>query len=195
MHPYASLLQPSNVRRLDSRMNTAVPIEPPEGSLLLQLQRSGSYADCYTIQIPIAVTQREYVEAFYTTPLFKAERFVLRLLARKPSSDQDAKDLALGKKDTFAVWHVAERSPEQLLLTDQTGRTSSWLMAAPEPTATAAAATRLFFGSAVTSRTNRRTGKQEFGSVFHALLGLHKLYSRQLLQAAASRLLSAKPAL
>lgn len=179
-------------------MSIAVPIEPPEGSLLLQLRRSGSYADCYTIQLPIAVTQAEYVEAFYTTPLFKAERFILHLLARKPSSDQDAKDLALGKKDSFAMWRVAERSPEQLLLTDQTGRTSSWLMAVPERTSTATTATtatRLFFGSAVTARTNTRTGKQELGSAFHALLGLHKLYSRHLLQAAGASLLAAPPAL
>ena len=176
-------------------MSIAVPIEPPEGSLLLQLRRSGSYADCYTIQLPIAVTQAEYVEAFYTTPLFKAERLILHLLARKPSSDQDVKDLSLGKKDSFAMWRVAERSPEQLLLTDQTGRTSSWLMAVPERTFTATTATRLFFGSAVTARTNTRTGKQELGSAFHALLGLHKLYSRHLLQAAGARLLAAPPAL
>ncbi len=178
--------------RRNPRMDTAVPTELPEASFLLQLQRSGCYADCYTIQVPISVTQAQFVEAFYTTPLFKAERLILRLVAFKPSTDQDASDLAQGKKDSFAVWRVSRRSPEQLLLTEQTGRTSSWLMAVPDPTTLPEAKTRLFFGSAVTSRTNPKTGKRELGFVFHALLGLHKLYSRHLLQSAASRLLAGK---
>ena len=172
-------------------MSKAVPVEPPETSLLLALRSGGSFTDCYTIQLPIPVTQAQFVEAFYTTPLFKAERFVLKLLARRPSTDQDARDLAQGTKDTFAVWRVAQRSTEQLLLTDQTGRTSSWLIAQPD-SATAGKTTSLFFGSAVTGRTDAKTGKQEFGSVFRALLGLHDLYSRRLLQAAASRLLSSR---
>lgn len=172
-------------------MSTAVPVELPESSLLLELRRGGSFTDCYTIQLPIAVTQARFVEAFYTTPLFKAERLILKLLASRPSTDQDARDLAQGTTDTFAVWRVAQRSPEQLLLTDPTGRTSSWLMARPDP-ATSGKATSLFFGSAITGRSNAKTGQREFGFVFHALLGLHDLYSRRLLQAAASRLMASR---
>ena len=172
-------------------MSMAGPVELPESSLLLALRCGGRFTDCYTIQVPIAVTQAQFVEAFYTTPLFKAERFVLMLLASRPSTDQDARDLAQGTTDTFAVWRVAQRSTEQLLLTDQTGRTSSWLMARPD-SATSGKTTSLFFGSAVTGRTNAKTGKQEFGRVFHALLGLHDLYSRRLLQAAAFRLMASQ---
>ncbi len=176
-------------------MSMAVPVKLPESSLLLELRRGGSFTDCYTIQVPIAVMQAQFVEAFYTTPLFKAERLVLKLFAASPSSDQDARDLAQGTKDTFAVWRVAERSTEQLLLTDRTGRTSSWLMALPD-SATAGKTTSLFFGSAVTARTNANaaanTGKPAFGFAFHALLGLHGVYSRRLLEAAASRLLASR---
>ena len=174
-------------------MSIAVPIEPPESSLLLELRRGGSYADCFTTRLPAVVTQAQYVEAFYTTRLFKAERLILLLLAFKPSTDQDAKDLANGRQDSFAVWRVTQRRPEQLLLTDQTGRTSSWLMAVPDRSASSETTTRLYFGSAVTGRASTRTGKQEFGAVFHVLLGLHKLYSRLLLQAAASSLLAGPP--
>ncbi len=172
-------------------MTVAVPTDLPEAALLRQLQRNGGHTDCYTTQLPISVTQAQYIEAFYTTSLFKAERMVLRLLAFKPSTDQGARDLAQGRSDAFAVWRVAQRRPEQILLTDQTGRTSSWLMAVPDE-GPAGGATRLFFGSAVTSRTNHTTGRRELGLVFHALLGFHKLYSRLLLQAAAARLLAGK---
>ena len=172
-------------------MSKAVAVELPESSLLCALRNSGSFTDGYTIQVPIAVTQAQFVEAFYTTPLFKAERFVLKVLASSPSTDQDARDLAQGRNDTFAVWRVAQRSTAQLLLTDRTGSTSSWLMAVPDPTAPGTR-TSLFFGSAITGRTNAATGKREFGFVFHALLGLHDLYSRRLLQAAASRLMSGR---
>ena len=170
-------------------MSGAIPVEPPEASLLWALRRGGSFVDCYTLPLPIPVTQAQFIEAFYTTRLFKAERFVLKVLASRPSTDRDARDLAEGTKDTFAVWRVAHRSAEQLLLTDLTGRTSSWLMAAPD-SATAGKTTSLYFGSAVTGRTDAETGKQTFGFAFHALLGPHSLYSRRLLQAAATRLLA-----
>ena len=173
-------------------MSPAVPTELPATALLWQLRQDGSHTDCWTTQLPIGVTQAQYVEAFYTTPLFKAERLVLRLLARKPSTDQGARDLAQGRCDAFAAWRVAQRRPDQILLTDQTGRTSSWLMVVPDRGPSAGTGTRLFFGSAVTGRRNHTTGQREFGLVFHALLGFHKLYSRLLLQAAAARLLAGK---
>ena len=54
--------------------------------------------------------------------------------------------------------------------------------------AASAAATRLFFGSAVVARPGGKSGKPELGLGFHALLGFHKLYSQALLRAAVSRL-------
>ena len=158
-------------------MILAVPAQPPDPSILLELRRQGYLTDCYSLEVPAPVTQAQFVEAFYTTPLFKAERFILKALALRPSTDQDAKELAAGTKDTFAVWKVVHRTPEQLLLKAQIGRSSSWLMAAPEPLSNGKKTT-LFFGTAIAGRT------------FHAVLGLHDLYSRLLLQAAASKLAS-----
>ena len=71
------------------------------------------------------------MEAFYTTAVFRVERLVLRWVLSKPSSDRDARLLAEGARETFAVWQVEARDADQLLLADVTGRTKSWLMSAP----------------------------------------------------------------
>lgn len=170
-------------------MPVAVPIELPESTLLHDLRCGGCFADCFTTTIPLAVTQAQFVEAFYTTPLFRAERLVLRFLAGRGSTNEQASELANGSRATFAVWHVAARATDQILLTDETGRTSSWLMAVPAQ-AQHVPSTRLFFGSALKPRSVSQTGLPEFSPVFHALLGMHTIYSRHLLQAAAARLLS-----
>lgn len=169
-------------------MPIALPIELPESTLLAQLRRNGSYADCFTLTLPMAVTQAQFIEAFYTTRLFKTERLILRLLAGKGSTDEQAAELAAGSGSSFAVWQVTERAEGEILLTDETGRTSSWLMAVPNFTSRGSS-TRLFFGSAIQPRRAYATGGQpQFGRLFHALLGLHNLYSRRLLEAAAHRL-------
>jgi hypothetical protein len=169
-------------------MPVALPTELPESSLLAQLRRNGSYTDCFTLTLPIAATQAQFIEAFYTTKLFKAERSILRLLAGKRSTDEQAAELAAGSGRSFAVWQVTERTAGEILLTDETGRTSSWLMAVPNLTSSGSN-TRLFFGSAIKPRRASIAGGQpQFGRLFHGLLGLHNLYSRRLLEAAAHRL-------
>jgi len=61
-------------------------------------------------------------------------------------------------------------------------------MAAPQPSSKGQKTT-LFFGSAIAGgRTNQEAGRQQFGLAFSAVLGLHDLYSRLLLQAAAKKL-------
>jgi hypothetical protein len=55
------------------------------------------------------VSQVEYIFAFYTTALFRLERVILRLIASKPSTDDDALMLAQSKVDAFAAWRVEER--------------------------------------------------------------------------------------
>ena len=52
--------------------------------------------------------------------------------------------------------------------------------------------TRLYFGSAVVPKRASGSARPQMGFAFHALLGLHRLYSRLLLQAARSRLLSSR---
>ena len=72
------------------------------------------------------------------------------------------------------------------------GRTRSWLMALPVNATAADERTRFYFGSAVVPRKNARSGKPEMGFAFSALLGFHRLYSRLLLRAARSRVLSGR---
>ena len=172
-------------------MPAAVPTKLPETTLLAQLRATGSYADCFSLSIPRVVTQAAFVEAFYTTALFKSERLLLSILAGKSSTDRQALELACGTRNSFAVWSVTQRTEKELLLTDQTGRTSSWLMASPEAF-NGRPSTRLFFGSAIKPKRNPSPGEEpQFSRLFHALLGLHKLYSQKLLEAAATRVANA----
>ena len=154
----------------------------PAQSLLGRYEQPGTYADCYTTHLPGLASHAQFVEAFYTSPLFKLERFLLGVLASRPSTDAEARLLALGERSTFAAWRVEARAPNEVLLS--AGRTRSWLMVVP-PAKGSGSRTQLLFGSAVVPR--RRGG---LGAGFRALLGFHKLYSRALLFAAWSRLSS-----
>ena len=102
----------------------------PSEALLNRYRASGAYADCNVTEVPHAVTHPEFVEAFYTTAVFKLERLLLRLFVSRPSTDVQAGELARGELDSFAAWSVEERAPNQVLLSDFRGRTRSWLMVA-----------------------------------------------------------------
>lgn len=156
----------------------------PTGALLEKFNAiAGAYTDCFSAEIPTLVTFTEYVRAFYTTPLFKLERLILKLLVRKPSTDAQARELADGVRNSFAAWTVEDRNENQLLMCDFLRRTRSWLMAVPTENGT-----RLYFGSAIVPVQNPKTGKPSLGFLFRALLGFHKIYSRMLLQSARSKL-------
>jgi hypothetical protein len=154
------------------------PCDIPATAFLLKYQDGQGYADCFCTDIGGRVSQEEFVRAFYTTRLFKVERALLAVFASRPSTDADAARLAAGEATEFAAWRVEAQSDGQLLLCDVTGRTRSWLMASPHPDG---AGTRLYFGSAVVPRASAAKGRMGFG--FHALLHLHRLYSRLLLRA------------
>jgi hypothetical protein len=154
----------------------------PDRAFLQGYSRAGAYADCFVTELPRAVTQAAFVEAFYTTWLFKLERLLLRWFVARPSTDAQARELAKGARDAFAAWDVERRDHEQLLMCDMAARTRSWLMTEPSGTGT-----RLYFGSAVVPNMGA-DGKPRMGGVFRFLLGFHKLYSRLLLRAAARRL-------
>lgn len=159
----------------------------PDGALLGNYVSGGAYTDCYATDISGAVSQAQYVMAFYTTLVFKLERLILRWAVSRPSTDVQARRLAEGSIDTFAAWHVENRSENQLLMSDFRDRTRSWFMVSPVA-ADSGARTRLYFGSAVVPVRNPRTGRSSLGSGFRALLGFHKLYSAVLLYSARSRL-------
>jgi hypothetical protein len=161
--------------------------ELPQEALLGRYLHGGAYADCYVTEMARRVSHAEYVEAFYTTALFKFERLLLSWLVSKPSTDAEVGQLAAGSRDSFAAWSVEGRSTDQLLLCDFRGRTRSWLMTAPVTNGTAEC-TRLYFGSAVVPAAGARSGTRSLGFVFRMLLGFHKMYSRALLHSARSRL-------
>ena len=173
-------------------MTSIQPGELPSAALLRRYQHGGAYADCYFTDVAGAVSQSAFVEAFYTTPLFKVERAILKWFAARPSTDIDARRLAEAAVDSFAAWSVEGRTADQLLLADYTGRTRSWLMAAPVVGHAGGASTRLYFGSAVVPRVSARSGKRDLGFTFRALLSFHKLYSRALLSSARARVLTTR---
>ncbi|HTU65873.1 MAG TPA: hypothetical protein VMF52_07985 [Steroidobacteraceae bacterium] len=145
----------------------------PAHALLQEVARNGGYTDCYLTAVPRAVSHAEFVAAFYTTWLFRLERFILAQLVGKPSTDDEAHELARGERERFAAWSLDARSPDQLVMLDFQSRTCSWLMVEP-----AATGTTLYFGTGIL----RLTGG------FRALLLFHRLYSRALLATARSRL-------
>jgi hypothetical protein len=155
----------------------------PPDALLHTYREAGAYTDCYSTEIAACVLHATYVEAFYTTWVFRLERLLLKWLVAKPSTDDEARRLSRGETDAFAAWTVEARARDQLLLADYVGRTKSWLMSAPG----SEAGTRLFFGSAVVP-VRDRSGRPTLGRPYRALLGFHKLYSRILLTATAEKI-------
>ncbi|MDO9474861.1 MAG: hypothetical protein Q7J28_17595 [Caulobacter sp.] len=158
----------------------------PPGALLGRYGAGGGYSDCFVAVVPGRVSQAAYVEAFYTTALFKLERLVLAVLVSRPSTDLEARRLAASETERFAAWTVEAREADQILLCDFMGSTRSWLMsvvdtAAPSPT------TRLYFGSAIVPRK----GGGGLGAGFRAMVPFHRLYARALLKTAVRRLMSA----
>lgn len=155
----------------------------PDDALLRAYAKDGHYTDCFATDLPVGVSQARYVEAFYTTALFRLERWILSWAVARPSTDAEARQLAAGARDAFAAWRVEDRRDDQLLMRDVfTHRTRSWLMTAP-----AGRGTRLYFGSAVVPKVDR-DGSTSLGASFGLLLGFHTLYSRALLGAARRRL-------
>lgn len=157
--------------------------EPPERSQVQAYRQRGAYTDAYYLDLPFGVTLDDYIEAFYTTPLFKCERLVLALLVAKPSTDSQARALACRESLRFAAWTVEAREPDQILMCDFLSKTRSWLSCQALP-----GGTRLWFGSVIVPERIYPNGKVWLGFGFHALLGFHKIYSKALLSAAGQRL-------
>lgn len=152
----------------------------PASALTQNHAREGSYTDCFTTALPRAITHAQYVEAFYTTWVFRLERWILAWAISRPSSDAEARELAHGRRERFSAWAVEARAENQLLMRDEfTKRTKSWLMTEALPDG----GTRLYFGSVVVKEPHGGIGGK-----FSAMLAFHTLYSRILLQAAARRL-------
>ncbi len=159
------------------------PCELPGDALLRKYFQEGTYTDCYMVDVMRPITQAAYVEAFYTTWVFKLERWILAWLVARPSTDRQARDLAEGKTSSFAAWRVEGREANPLLLCDFRGRTRSWLMIG-----SSADGARLYFGSAVVPLVEVRSGESKVDFVVRAVPAFHILYSRVLLDAVAALL-------
>jgi len=155
------------------------PYPLPDNALSGRYSRDGCYTDCFMTEIPRPVSFSQYINTFYTTPLFKLERFILTWTVSKPSTDAQAKDIADGTGNAFAAWTVEARTENQLLMCDFVSRTRSWFMVVPLEKGT-----RLYFGSAIVPGIGRSTIEWQY----RGLIGFHRVYSRALLHAARSQL-------
>ena len=164
-------------------MKKVVESEQPIGSFIAQqAQLVGYYTDCFSIEVSGDVDLSAYINAFYTTPLFRLERLMLCLTPKGRMRDADVVALSRGDTKDMAVWRVEGRRDCEILLS--AGSTKSWLMVAPLQ-----GGTQLFFGSVVVpQRSKRAGGTPRLGPVFDSLLGAHRVYSRLLLGSAAQRL-------
>jgi len=169
-----------------------VPItqQPVPEDSLLKTYRGGSrperwvgQGDCFAVAVAQPVSLGDFVFAFYTSPVFRIERAILRILAGAPSTDAEARGVADGSGSSFAIWRVGQRTTTQLLMCDRFEKTRSWFQVAPME----GGGTLLRFGSAVASSRNRETGALSVGRGFRWLMGFHVLYSRVLLGAARRR--------
>ena len=178
------------VEKSSPTMHTVLQGPLPEDALLKTYRGGkhpelwGAYGDCFSASIDRSVSLAELVVAFYTAPVFRIERLILHVLAGSPSSDEEARQLVAGLRDSFAVWRVAERTETQLLMCDRYGKTRSWFRVTPqEPRGTL-----LQFGSAVTAR-RRANESLRLSPVFSMLLGFHRFYSKILLRSTLRQLL------
>jgi len=79
----------------------------PDGALLNNYLGAGTYTDCSVTDIHGSVSHAQYVMAFYTTPVFKLERLILKIAVLRPSTDAQAEQLAAGSIDVFSSWRMA----------------------------------------------------------------------------------------
>jgi hypothetical protein len=143
----------------------------------------GAYGDCFSVPVDRPVSLAEFVIAFYTTPVFRAERLILRVAIGAASTDEEARQVVAGLRDSFAAWRVGARTDTQLLMCDQYDQTRSWFRVTPQ----GAAGTLLQFGSGIAARRSPN-GELRMSSAFSMLLWFHVLYSRILLRSARRRL-------
>jgi len=163
------------------------PCPLPDHALLATYKRQGAYTDCFATEVSHTISHEEYIQAFYTTLIFKLERSIIKWAVAKPSSDDEVNLLAAGATDTFSAWSVEDRSKNQLLMCDFKNKTRSWLMIESIEKKDGKR-TRLYFGSAVVPDKNLKPAQSPLGAVFKALHWFHLSYSRILLLSAKLRL-------
>src|SRR3546814_949340 len=64
----------------------------PNGALLEQYSASGAYTDCYSATLVGHISLADFMGVFYTTPIFKLERWILAKVLQLPSTDQRSEE-------------------------------------------------------------------------------------------------------
>jgi len=152
--------------------------DPHAAFLARYVGQGATYTDCFETDLSRDVALEDYLGAFYTSPLFRAERAVLSLLLRRRIKDSELSQMLSGARDNFAAWDVEARSKDQILMRDLSGATRSWFYVQVRTDGT-----RLSFGSAVLASEG---AKLPFGVRLAA--PLHRIYAKALLKAAHRRL-------
>ncbi|MGB3246900.1 MAG: hypothetical protein WBB25_20375 [Sulfitobacter sp.] len=151
---------------------------PGDSLLQAYVGQGATYTDCFEITSPVTVTLPDFIEAFYTTWLFRLERALLTVTLGRRIRDADVQALASGA-GRFAAWTVEAREEAQILLADLSGQTRSYLATSPQE----GGGTRLIFGSAVVVAEG-----QPLGRMISVLTPLHRFYSKALLHLAERKL-------
>ncbi|MBE7636584.1 hypothetical protein GUA87_06980 [Sneathiella sp. P13V-1] len=153
---------------------------PDPSFMQLYKDTLGCQVDCFCVEVPTPITMEQYITAFFDSPVFKLERFILKIAAKSPTTRQGVENLASGKSDQFAMWKVEQRSENELLLAVQNSPIRTWLTLRPGEDDT----THLYFGSAVLPEETDKLGNPRTGFLFRALGWFHEGYSKVLLWAA-----------
>ena len=83
-------------------------ISVPRDTLLSRYAgQDATYTDCYEVMFVGDADLGQFITAFYTTWLFRAERLILSLVLRRRIKDSEVSALAKGA-ETFAAWRVEE---------------------------------------------------------------------------------------
>lgn len=164
-------------------MNPVFARTLPTDSIALHYQEAGSYVDSFSIDVNDSITFEQFVNAFYTSRVFKLERVILAIAVRKPSTDQQARLLAAGEIHEFSAWDEEARTANQLIMRDYQSITRSWLM-----TEATQDGSRLYFGSIIVPRDKGEDRQGVLSPFFRLTLGAHLFYSRVLLRSAVARL-------
>ncbi len=149
-------------------------------------ERWAGQGDCFCATVPASVSLSDFVFAFYTSPVFRIERWILAVVAGARSTDAEARALTNGSGNSFAVWRMEARTETQLIMGDRYGKTRSWFRVVP----TEENATLLQFGSAAAAPRKESSGYSQPSAIFRLLLRFHVIYSQVLLWAAKKRVVA-----
>ena len=152
-------------------------------------ERWAGQGDCFCATVPASVPLSEFVFAFYTSPVFRIERGILAIILGARSTETQARAVADGSRDSFAVWRMGARTGTQLVMCDRYGKTRSWFRVVPAESG----GTLLQFGSAVASRRDGPAGVARPSIVFRWLRRFHVLYSQVLLWSATRGIMNGRP--